>query len=96
MKQFINNEDMKAANTRDVFRLIRHHASLTRKQIEDYTHLSWGTVSNITSRLLEMGYLPGTDADGNPEGMLKSGRELLCVYLFIAMLALASFLTKLR
>ena len=52
--------------------------------------------ASLNQALLEMGYLPGTDADGNPEGMLKSGRELLCVYLFIAMLALASFLTKLR
>ncbi len=52
--------------------------------------------ASLNQALLEMGYLPGTDADGNPEGMLKSGRELLCVYLFIAMLALASLLTKLR
>ncbi len=52
--------------------------------------------ASLNQALLEMGYLPGTDADGNPEGMLKSGRELLCVYLFITMLALASLLTKLR
>ena len=57
MKHFINNGDMKAANTRDVFSLIRRHGSLTRKQIEEYTRLSWGTVSNITARLLETGYL---------------------------------------
>ena len=57
MKHFINNGDMKAANTRDVFSLIRRHGALTRKQIEEYTRLSWGTVSNITARLLDMGYL---------------------------------------
>lgn len=49
--------------------------------------------ASLNQALLEMGYLSG--ADGKAAGMLKSGREVLCVYLFLAMLVLASILTKL-
>lgn len=49
--------------------------------------------ASLNQALLETGYL--SDEDGNATGMLKSGREVLCIYLFLAMLALASILTKL-
>jgi len=72
LKHFINNGDMKAANTRDVFSLIRRHGSLTRKQIEEYTRLSWGTVSNITARLLETGYLLEEKAENPGSGRIPT------------------------
>ncbi|MBQ8642947.1 MAG: ROK family transcriptional regulator [Clostridia bacterium] len=77
MKHFINNGDMKAANTRDVFNLIRRHGSLTRKQIEEHTQLSWGTVSNITARLLEKGYLLEEKAENPGSGRIPT-RLVVC------------------
>lgn len=57
MKKFINQQDMKQFNTADVFGLIRQKGKITRKQIGEITGLSWGAVSNITSRLIERSYI---------------------------------------
>ncbi|MDP4133826.1 MAG: ROK family protein [Bacillota bacterium] len=57
MKKYINQDDMRQVNSSDVFNLIRIQKSVTRKQIEGISGLSWGGVSNITSRLLDAGYI---------------------------------------
>lgn len=64
MKKYINQQDMKQANTTKVFSLIRKNGCLTRKQIEAMTNLSWGTVSNITTRLMERQYIKEFKMDG--------------------------------
>lgn len=48
---------MKDRNYTNVFRLIRKKGPLTRRQIEAETGLSWGAVSNVTARLIELGYV---------------------------------------
>lgn len=70
MKKFMNQEDMKYENCMDVFFLIKELKQTTRKQIESVTGLSWGAVSNITSRLLKAGYIE----EGKPEGVAGPGR----------------------
>ena len=57
MKKYLNQQDMKDRNCTNVFRLIRKKGPLTRRQIEAETGLSWGAVSNVTARLLELGYV---------------------------------------
>ena len=48
---------MKDRNVSNVLALIRKHDSLTRRQIESLTGLSWGAVSKVTSTLLELEYI---------------------------------------
>lgn len=57
MKKYINQQDMKDQNVSNVLALIRKHGSLTRRQIESLTGLSWGAVSKVTSMLLELDYI---------------------------------------
>ena len=57
MKKYLNQQDMKDRNYTNVFRLIRKKGPLTRRQIEAETGLSWGAVSNVTARLIELGYV---------------------------------------
>lgn len=57
MKKYLNQQDMKDRNYTNVFRLIRKKGPLTRRQIESETGLSWGAVSNVTARLIELGYV---------------------------------------
>ncbi len=57
MKKYINQVDMKKANTADIFSLIRKSGRITRKEIEAKTGFSWGAVSTITSHLLEANYI---------------------------------------
>lgn len=101
MKHFINNGDMKAANTRDVFRLIQHHGSLTRKQIEKHSNLSWGAVSNITSRLLEMGYIleEKTENPGSgriPTQLMVNGAEHFVLGVDINLIGIHAAMLNLR
>lgn len=70
MKKFMNQEDMKYGNCMDVFYLIRELKQTTRKQIEAVTGLSWGAVSNITSRLLKNGFI----VEGKSEEATGPGR----------------------
>ena len=57
MKEYINQHYMKCLNAALVFRLVRDNERMTRKQIQARTNFSWGAVSNITSRLIESGYI---------------------------------------
>lgn len=57
MKKYLNQQDMKDRNSTNIFRLIRKKGPLTRRQIEAETGLSWGAVSNVTARLIELGYI---------------------------------------
>lgn len=57
MKKFISQEDMKLANIFEVLSLIRREGALTRKEIQESMGLSWGGVSQIVARLLDIGYV---------------------------------------
>lgn len=70
MKRFMNQEHLKYVNCIDVFRLIKEEAQITRKQIEEKTGLSWGAVSNITSRLMSHGFI----AEQKTEAVSGPGR----------------------
>lgn len=57
MKKFISQADMRIANIYEVLSLIRREGPLTRKEIQGLMGLSWGGVSQIASRLIELGYV---------------------------------------
>ncbi len=80
MKKYINQQDMKQANAADIFALVRSRESMTRKEIEETTKLSWGAVSNITRRLLQEEYLTEykedhTGAGRTPARLAVNGGE---------------------
>lgn len=56
MRKFISQEDMRIANLFEVLSIIRREANITRKEIQNHTGMSWGGVSQIVSRLLELTY----------------------------------------
>ena len=68
MKKYLNQQDMKDRNHTNIFRLIRKKGPLTRRQIESETGLSWGAVSNVTARLIELGYVREIKDGENPAG----------------------------
>ena len=47
------NFEIKKSNTLKFFRTLRQHASLSRKELESLTGLSWGSISTISSELLQ-------------------------------------------
>lgn len=47
------NFEIKKSNTLKFFRTLRQHASLSRKDLETLTGLSWGSISTISSELLQ-------------------------------------------
>ena len=57
MRKFISQKDMRFANILEVLSLIRKEKSVTRKEIQNLMGLSWGGVSQIVSRLLELSYV---------------------------------------
>ena len=57
MKKFISQKDMRIANIFEVLSLIRKEKAVTRKEIQNLMGLSWGGVSQIVSRLLELSYV---------------------------------------
>ena len=57
MRKFISQKDMRIANILEVLSLIRKEKSVTRKEIQNLMGLSWGGVSQIVSRLLELSYV---------------------------------------
>ena len=57
LKKFISQSDMRIANILEVLSLIRKEKSITRKDIQNRTGLSWGGVSQIVSRLMELSYV---------------------------------------
>lgn len=57
MRKFISQQDMRIANILEVLSLIRKEKSVTRKEIQNLMGLSWGGVSQIVSRLLELSYV---------------------------------------
>lgn len=57
LKKFISQGDMRIANIFEVLSLIRKEKSITRKEIQNRMGLSWGGVSQIASRLIELSYV---------------------------------------
>lgn len=51
------NSEMKKHNTLKVFRALRSRPALTRREIEEITGLSWGSVSAICNELLERQFI---------------------------------------
>ena len=57
MRKFINQDDMKRNNCLDIFYLIKELKKTTRKEIKEVTNMSVGAISNITTLLLQKGYI---------------------------------------
>lgn len=51
------NYEMKKNNTLKVFKALKEHGALSRREIENVTGLSWGTVSTVTGDLLSRGFI---------------------------------------
>ncbi len=75
MKKFISQKDMRIANILEVLSLIRKEKSVTRKEIQNIMGLSWGGVSQIVSRLLELSYVVEEKSQDN----ISSGRRPGCI-----------------
>ncbi len=75
MKKFISQKDMRIANILEVLSLIRREKSVTRKEIQNLMGLSWGGVSQIVSRLLELSYVVEEKSQDN----VSSGRKPGCI-----------------
>ena len=75
MKKFISQKDMRIANIFEVLSLIRREKTVTRKEIQKLMGLSWGGVSQIVSRLLELSYVVEEKSTDNT----TSGRKPGCI-----------------
>ncbi len=79
MKKYIDQAEMRRSNTADIFGIVRKYGKLTRRQVEERSNMSWGTVSIITSQLIEDGYLieKKAESDGGA-GRIPSYLEVNC------------------
>ena len=79
MKKYIDQAEMRRSNTADIFGIVRKYGKLTRRQVEERSNMSWGTVSIITSQLIEDGYLieKKAESDGGA-GRRPSYLEVNC------------------
>lgn len=75
LKKFISQNDMRIANIFEVLSLIRKEKSVTRKEIQSRMGLSWGGVSQIVSRLIELSYVVEKKVQDNA----SSGRTPSCL-----------------
>lgn len=57
MAKTVNQRDMKNINLIEVIRIIRKHKSLTRKEIQKLSGLSWGGISQIITGLTEKKFI---------------------------------------
>lgn len=67
------NYEMKKNNTLKVFKALKESGALSRKELEQATNLSWGTVSAITGDLLTRGFIVAqkeTTGSGRPHSLL--------------------------
>ena len=76
MKEYLNQQDMKDSNSNNVFHLLLKEKQMTRRQIEAVTQLSWGAVSNVTSRLMSAGYINEVKAKNPGAGRTPAVLEL--------------------
>lgn len=88
-KRVANVQLMQKMNRLDVLNFIRRNANVTRPQLAEETGLSLASITNITSYLLEKGFI----CDGGTEKVGRVGRrstllnlsaksyDLICVYL---------------
>lgn len=60
MKKFISQEDMRTANILEMLSVIKNEGPMTRREIQSRMGLSWGGVSQIAQRLLDLGYVQGS------------------------------------
>ena len=66
---------MRIANIFEVLSLIRKEKSITRKEIQNRTGLSWGGVSQIVSRLIDLSYV----VEKKMQDVTASGRTPSCI-----------------
>lgn len=77
LKKFISQKDMRIANIFEVLSLIRKERSITRKEIQSRMGLSWGGVSQIVTRLIELSYVVEKKVqDGASSGRTPSYLEI--------------------
>lgn len=102
MRKYINQQEMRRGNAADIFALIREHPGITRKQIEQTTEFSWGAVSNITSLLVEKGYVTerkaraGAGAGRTPQRLFVNGDRRLTLGIDVNRAGLSAALLNLN
>lgn len=72
----VNHDAMRTANMRSIFNCIRAHGPVTKRQIQDRTLLSWGSVSNLCGILLERGVITEQKAQSAGPGRIPSGFDI--------------------
>ncbi len=76
MKQAANHDMMRSANLLSVFNCIRRYGPITKKDIQQKTGLSWGSVSNITADLLEKHIISGRESTTTMLGRTPKGLDI--------------------
>lgn len=70
------NADLKLTNMRLLFECIQRNGSISRKQIQNLTGLSWGTISTMAAELLQKGILVETISPQNEVGRIPKNVEI--------------------
>lgn len=78
MKKYITLENLKQKNLSDILLYIMYKGKTSRREIQDGTGFSWGTVSTSVSLLIEKGYVKEISGDLVNTGVGRKS-SFLCV-----------------
>ena len=70
---YIDQQKMKQVNGTHILKLIRENEGLTRRELERISFMSWGAVSQITSKLMEDKYIIEQKLKNDGAGRTPSG-----------------------
>lgn len=99
--QTARHDTMHSVNTSVLFQCLREEGALTRLELQRKTGLSWGTVSNIVTELLEAHIVTETPVDSSQVGRRPVTVDFdcqhnLCIGLDIHMQGITCTITDLR
>ncbi|MFV0412613.1 MAG: ROK family protein [Oscillospiraceae bacterium] len=76
MKQVANHDTMRSTNLLTVFHCIGRYGPITKREIQAITGLSWGSVSNLTTTLIQKGILVEKDKFPSSTGRSSQSIEI--------------------
>jgi len=65
LKKYIDLEDMANLNCSNILNIIQKNGAVSRKEIIEFSGLSWGGMTKIVNKLLENGYIIENGQEGN-------------------------------
>lgn len=76
MKQVANHDTMRSTNLLTVFHCIGRYGPITKREIQAITGLSWGSISNLTTTLIQKGILVEKDKFPSSTGRSSQSIEI--------------------